>query len=120
MNAALIFFLLLVPLSGFIAWAGDRIGHKCGKKRHSLFGLRPRHTAIVITIAAGMCIATVSIAAVWFSNEQFRQIIAQGYEFEARNAALKQDNEEMRRQAEAKRDEVNHLDAAVQQYRAQA
>jgi uncharacterized protein (DUF3084 family) len=44
-NYVLLAFLLLIPLSGFVAWAGDKIGHKIGKRRHSLLGLRPRHTA---------------------------------------------------------------------------
>ena len=51
-NVTLLFFLLLIPLAGFIAWAGDRIGHRTGKKRQSIFGLRPRHTAMVFTIGS--------------------------------------------------------------------
>jgi uncharacterized protein (DUF3084 family) len=40
-NFPLLFFLLLIPLSGFIAWAGDRIGHRIGKRRHTLSACAP-------------------------------------------------------------------------------
>ena len=59
MNTTLLFFALLVPISGFIAWAGDKIGHVIGKRRHSLLGLRPRHTATLVTILSGVGIAAV-------------------------------------------------------------
>ena len=60
--------LLLVPLSGFIAWAGDRIGHRIGKRRQSFLGLRPRHTATVFTIGAGIGIALVSFGLLLLSD----------------------------------------------------
>src|SRR5687768_1746101 len=91
-NLPLLFFLLLIPLSGFIAWAGDRIGHRIGKRRHSLFGLRPRHTAILITVASGMCIALVSFGLMWAMSATFRVVLAQGAELFHTNRTLKQEN----------------------------
>ena len=51
----------LVILSGLIAFIGDKIGMKMGKKRVSLFGLRPRYSSIIITILTGVLIAVLSI-----------------------------------------------------------
>ena len=52
---------LLVVMCGGIAYMGDLLGRRMGKKRLSLFGLRPRHTAVVFTIATGMLIAAVTL-----------------------------------------------------------
>src|SRR6476659_8473929 len=93
MNVTLLFFLLLIPLSGFIAWAGDRIGHKSGKRRHSLFGLRPRHTAMLFTIGTGMCISLVSFCLFWLMSETFRIMMVQGGALIEKNHALRSENQ---------------------------
>ena len=36
--------VVVIGLSGLIAYLGDRIGMKVGKRRISLFGLRPKYT----------------------------------------------------------------------------
>ena len=89
-NTTLLFFLLLLPISGFIAWAGDRIGHKLGKRRASLFGLRPRHTAIFITITFGIGITLASFGTMLLISRSFRQVVARG-------GALARDNVELQR-----------------------
>lgn len=96
-NVTLLFFVLLIPLAGFIAWAGDYIGHRTGKRRHSCFGLRPRHTALVFTIAAGMAIALASFGLFFIFSESFRVILRDGEALYQNNRRLKQDN---KRQAE--------------------
>jgi uncharacterized protein (DUF3084 family) len=42
---------------GIIAFIGDRIGTRVGKRRMTLWGLRPRYTSIIITILTGIIIA---------------------------------------------------------------
>ena len=51
---------VLVITGGAIAFIGDRLGTKIGKKRLSIFGLRPRHTSIIITIFTGIVITTLT------------------------------------------------------------
>jgi len=53
-SLVLIFTVLII--SGLIAFVGDWIGLKIGKKRVTIFGLRPHHTAIVITIISGIVV----------------------------------------------------------------
>lgn len=57
MNWGLIFALVL--LSGVLAYLGDVLGMRLGKRRISLMGLRPRSTSRVITAVTG---ALISIA----------------------------------------------------------
>lgn len=48
---------VIVVTGGFIAFLGDRIGTRVGKRRMTLWGLRPRYTSIIITILTGILIA---------------------------------------------------------------
>jgi hypothetical protein len=72
MSGLLLMALLMVVVSGLIAYIGDLIGRKMGRKRLTLFGLRPRHTAIVISIAAGMIIAIFTFAAAFIVSKPVR------------------------------------------------
>lgn len=49
--------LIIIVTGGLIAFLGDRIGTRVGKKRLTLWGLRPRYTSIIITILTGILIA---------------------------------------------------------------
>ncbi len=95
MNFPLLFFLLLIPLSGFIAWAGDRIGHRIGKRRHTFLGMRPRHTATVTTVASGMLISLVSFGLMWASNATFRLVLRDGTALYRNNQRLKKENKSL-------------------------
>ena len=59
-NFILIFVLIVI--SGLIAVAGDWVGLKIGKKRITIFGLRPHYTAIFITIITGILITSITIS----------------------------------------------------------
>jgi hypothetical protein len=43
--------------AGGIAYIGDRVGHQVGRKRLTLFGLRPKYTSTIVAIGTGMLIA---------------------------------------------------------------
>ena len=90
MNTTLLFFALLVPVSGFIAWAGDKIGHVIGKRRHSLLGLRPRHTATLITILSGIGISAASFGVMFLSSASFREVVQRGSQLRRANEELGQ------------------------------
>ena len=63
---------VLVVTGGAIAFIGDRLGTKIGKKRLSIFGLRPRHTSMVITVFTGICITTLTFAVMAVVSENVR------------------------------------------------
>lgn len=54
---ALQIIIILLFISGLIAYIGDYVGRFIGKKRLLLFGLRPRYSAIAITVFTGVVIA---------------------------------------------------------------
>jgi len=58
----IIALIILVATGGLIAWLGDIIGYRLGKRRSSLFGLRPRTTARVVGIAVGATLPLIGLA----------------------------------------------------------
>ncbi len=68
----ILLILVLIITGGAIAFIGDRLGSKIGKKRLSIFGLRPRHTSIVITIFTGICITTLTFGVMAAVSENVR------------------------------------------------
>lgn len=61
---------VLVLVSGAIALIGNRIGRGIGRRRLSLFGMRPMYTAHLVTIVSGILItATTLIVVLLFSQE---------------------------------------------------
>ncbi len=49
--------LAIVAAAGAIAYVGDRVGHQVGRRRLTLYGLRPKHTSTLVAVATGMGIA---------------------------------------------------------------
>ncbi|MCR5833507.1 MAG: DUF3084 domain-containing protein [Selenomonadaceae bacterium] len=52
---------VMVITGGAIAFIGDKLGTKIGKKRLSIMGLRPRHTSMIVTVLTGSLITALSI-----------------------------------------------------------
>ena len=53
--------VVMILTGGAIAFIGDKLGTKVGKKRLSIFGLRPRHTSMIVTVVTGGLITALSI-----------------------------------------------------------
>lgn len=64
--------LAILILGGIIATLGDRIGTKVGKARLSIFKLRPRDTATVVTIATGGMISASTLGILLLLSSQLR------------------------------------------------
>ena len=62
----------MLILGGIVAVSGDRIGTRVGKARLSLFKLRPRQTATLVTIIAGTTIAASVLTLIFGASEQLR------------------------------------------------
>jgi len=54
--------LLLLILGGILSTLGDRLGTRVGKARLSIFKLRPKSTAVLITVFTGSIISAISFA----------------------------------------------------------
>lgn len=86
-------FLVLMIMGGVIAFLGDKIGSKVGKKRLSLFGLRPKYTSIIVTIISGILISFLTIAALAVVNENVRVALFGLSRLQERMANLNQEIE---------------------------
>ncbi len=64
--------LALLLLGGVLSTLGDRLGSRVGKARLSLFRLRPRNTAVVITALTGALISAVSLGLMLLVSERLR------------------------------------------------
>ena len=78
MLCTLLALLALVVTGGFISYFGDLQGRRWGKKRVSWFGMRPKHTAILITSLTGAGVALGSVAAVMIVSPTVRAVVLQG------------------------------------------
>ncbi|MFZ4506379.1 MAG: DUF3084 domain-containing protein [Fimbriimonas sp.] len=81
------FLLLVVALGGLTAYYADQLGRTLGKKRLVIWGLRPRHTAALITTGAGMAIPLVTIFILTAASADFRRWV-----LEAPRALEERDN----------------------------
>ena len=64
--------LALLALGGVLATLGDRLGSRVGKARLSLFNLRPRRTAVLITVLTGSLISALSLGLMLLVSERLR------------------------------------------------
>jgi uncharacterized protein (DUF3084 family) len=62
----------ILILGGIIAVSGDRIGTRVGKARLTLFKLRPRQTATLVTIVTGTLISASVLTLIFGASEQLR------------------------------------------------
>lgn len=94
MGTVFLIFLLLV-LCGFIAYIGDLLGRRFGKKRLSVFNLRPKHTAILLTVATGVVIAAVTLTVAIASVPGFREVVTQGERLANQNRRYAVSNQQL-------------------------
>lgn len=103
-----VLIIVLTIAGGVIAYAGDRIGMKVGRKRLSIFGLRPKHTSMVITIITGVVIAGCTLLVLSLASENVRIALFEISELQESLATANAD-------LEAKMVEVDALSARVKE-----
>ena len=64
--------LALLLLGGVLSTLGDRLGSKVGKARLSLLGMRPRRTAVLITVLTGSLISGISLGLMLLVSDRLR------------------------------------------------
>ena len=64
--------LLVLILGGILSTLGDRLGTRVGKARLSIFKLRPKSTAVLITVFTGSIISAISFATMVAFDRDFR------------------------------------------------
>ncbi|MCL6630460.1 MAG: DUF3084 domain-containing protein, partial [Armatimonadetes bacterium] len=94
---------VFVVVCGIIAYCGDILGRRMGKRRLSLFGLRPRYTAIVTTTITGMLIATLTIVVMATVSQRVKLLMLQGIEIVQEYQTAKVELEEAIRERNTQR-----------------
>lgn len=126
--------LLILAVSGGIAFVADGLGKKIGKKRLSLFGLRPKHVASLGTVAMGVFVSGLTIGFIAAVSRDAREWLVQGRQLLVQRNTLQSNVDAQRTQLgklngqlavegdqirevqgklDAKLDEAKHLDARV-------
>ena len=93
MNGWLLILSLLI-LGGILSTLGDRLGTKVGKARLSIFKLRPKSTAVLITVFTGSIISAISFAIMFAFNSQLRVGL---FELEAIQEKIAKREEELKK-----------------------
>lgn len=73
MTSGYILIAAIFILGGIIAAFGDRLGTKIGKARLRLFKLRPRQTAMIITVVTGMLISALTLGILFGLSSSLRR-----------------------------------------------
>ena len=85
--------LTLLVLGGVLSTLGDRLGTRVGKARLSLLGLRPRRTAVVITVITGGLISALSLGLMLLVSRQLRVGL---FELDGLQARLRSSRQELK------------------------
>ncbi|VBB09286.1 Hypothetical protein LUCI_4576 [Lucifera butyrica] len=84
---------VLVVMGGAIAYIGDKLGTKVGKRKLTIFGLRPKHTSIVVTVITGILIAASTLGILTLTSQNVRTAL---FGMEALRAQLDTLSQEVR------------------------
>ncbi len=115
--------LALLALGGVLSTLGDRLGSMVGKARLSLLGMRPRRTAVLITVLTGSLISAVSLGLMLLVSERLRTGLFELDRLEARlqtsrsqlarsNSQLVSSRQEVARAEQGKREAQTRFEQA--------
>jgi len=104
--SGIILIAIIMFVSMLIAYMGDVLGKRIGKKRMSIFGLRPRKTAMVITIITGAVISLGTFAVLISLFAPIRVMLLQMDSIKSQRDSLLQKNDELRNDARSLSDQI--------------
>lgn len=96
-----VMLFILSVMGGIIAYLGDKIGSRVGKRKIVLFGLRPKYTSIVITILTGISIAVVTLGVMFVLSQNVRIALFGMHQLQMQKAELEAQRDTLQKQAEA-------------------
>ena len=92
--------LFLIVLGGLIAYAGDVIGRRVGRRHLRLFGLRPRTTGLIVAVLSGMLVALIVFAALMLFVRGARETLLEAERVRAERDQLLAERERLSEQVE--------------------
>ncbi len=111
----IILIFTLVIVGGAIAYIGDRLGMKIGRKKLTLFGLRPKHTSILVTIVTGVLISAASIGLLSIASQDVRTALFNMKEIQDELQGLQRDYFLMRGQRDEAQLELQEAEESYKQ-----
>lgn len=91
MTAGIILVLVMLLLGGVIATVSDRLGTKVGKARLSLFKMRPRDTAVWVTVVTGTVLSALTLGVLFAASKPLRTGVFQIDEIEKRLRGMRRE-----------------------------
>jgi uncharacterized protein (DUF3084 family) len=113
MSSGYVLILAVLILGGVIATLGDRIGTRVGKARLSLFNLRPKKTAVLVTILTGIVISASTLGLLLLASGQFRDMLLNFEVIQRRFNTAKRDLESTRADLEQRNSEKKTAETAL-------
>jgi uncharacterized protein (DUF3084 family) len=106
--------IFLMVLGGFVSYYGDLQGRRWGKKRVSWFGMRPKHTAILITTLTGSAIVILSAGAIMLAVPNIRNVILYGEHAIRENKVILSEQKKLNAESAQKNAQLNSQLRATQ------
>ena len=118
--------IFLVFMGGALAYIGDQLGIYWGKKRISIFGLRPKQTAVFISVFTGLLITLLTLMVASYLSENVKIALFQidtlietqdelrndQRQILRKNKSLEADNKVIQEEAQALKNEKAELEKA--------
>jgi uncharacterized protein (DUF3084 family) len=119
MSTGLILIVAILIIGGVIATVGDRIGTKVGKARLSLFNLRPRRTATLITILTGIAVAASTLGILFATSGPLRTGVFELGTIQRKLRRTRSELENAKNQVNATQAQKQETEAKLNQAKAQ-
>ncbi len=114
--------VLMAIVGGLIAYIADKMGSKIGKKRMSVFGLRPKYTSILLTVLSGTIIAVLTIGVMAVASQSARTALFGMEKLQQELKLLNQEKaaaavalDEAKGRVDAQNKQISELDAKIKE-----
>lgn len=114
--------IIMAIVGGLIAYIADKMGSKIGKKKMSVFGLRPKYTSILLTVLSGTIIAVLTIGVMAVASQSARTALFGMDKLQRELRSLNEEKEtasrelsEAKDRVEAQTEQISILDAKIQE-----
>ena len=109
----------IIILAGVIAYLGDILGRRIGKKKLSLFKLRPRYTAILVSVITGILIAAITLTILSVASQDVRTALFGMKELKDQIEQLEQREKELQSSKAVLEEQVKILTGSVEELKSQ-
>ncbi|MDI3543071.1 MAG: hypothetical protein PWP57_674 [Candidatus Atribacteria bacterium] len=105
----------VIVLAGAIAYLGDILGRRIGKRKLSLFKLRPRYTAILVSVITGILIAAVTLLILSAASQDVRTALFGMRELKDQITQLEEREKELQNSKIMLEEQVKTLTGSVEE-----